>query len=181
MRILTISGSPRADGAAGLLLRSAARLASPDVEFSFYEGLLDLPHFHPDFDKPAAEVPASVLALRQQLAKADAVAIATPEYAYGMPGSLKNLLDWLVSSGSLSGKPVAALGVAPSAMGGEKAQASLVQTLTALNAVIVPASSFPVPFIRARLDASGSIIDPAFAQTLTEAVAALTAAAARLP
>jgi len=157
----------------GQLLRAATAVAPAGVRVSFYENLLELPLFSPDLDGPGAVPPLAVAALQQQLQAADAVLIATPEYAYGMPGSLKNALDWLVSAGSFYGKPTAVLSASPSEQGGEKAHASLLLTLTALGAAVVPAASFSVPFMRTKLAATGAVTDAALATRLAAALAAL--------
>ena len=174
MTILAFSGSPRPDSAVSQLLRAAAARAA-DSRFIFFEGVLDLPLFSPDLDGADALPPPAVAALRAQVAAANAVLLATPEYAYGMPGSLKNALDWLVSAGSFYGKPTGVLSASPSALGGERARGGLLLTLEALGAVVVPAASFAVPLVRTRLDAAGVVTDPAFAAQLRVAVAALAA------
>ena len=102
--------------------------------------------------------------------------VATPEYAYGMPGSLKNALDWLVSAGSFYGKPTAVLSTSPSAAGGAHAHAGLLLTLQALGAAVVSEASFAVPFVRAKLDAAGHVTDAALATQLAVATGALLAA-----
>lgn len=78
--------------------------------------------------------------------------IGTPEYAYGMPGVLKNALDWLVLSGELVNKPVATISASPSEFGGSKARAWLILTLTALAANIVEGGSLTIPFIGKKLN-----------------------------
>jgi len=88
-----------------------------------YGGLDDLPHFSPDRD--GDDPPRSVGRLRELLRTADGVLIGTPEYAFGVPGALKNALDWTVSSGEFDGKPVAAISASPLYTGGAKAHASL--------------------------------------------------------
>ena len=173
MTVLAFSGSPQPSSAIGHLLRVAAGLSPAGVEVVFYEGLLELPLFSPEQDGAGA-VPASAVAtLRQHIAAADAVIIATPEYAYGMPGSLKNALDWLVSAGSFYGKPTAVLSASPSDAGGAKAHAGLLQTLEALGAAVLPAASFSIPFIRTKLDAAGNVTDAALAEKIKTAVLAL--------
>jgi len=178
MTVLAFSGSPRPGGTIGLLLRAAATAAPPGVAFVFYEDLLALPLFSPDLDGLGAGAPPAVAALRQHVQAADAVLIATPEYAHGMPGSLKNALDWLVSAGSFYGKPTGALSASPSAGGGEQARAGLLLTLEALGAAVVPGASFSVPFGRARLDAAGPAADAALAAQLSAALRALATVAA---
>src|SRR5258706_3771747 len=128
MRIIAISGSLRARSSNLALLRAATKIA-PEVQI--YEGLASLPHFNPDDDEQGATPPPAVAALRELLASADGILISTPEYAHGLPGSLKNALDWLVSDGALVDKPVAILSASP--IRGQFAQASLVRTLTTMN------------------------------------------------
>lgn len=128
MKIIAICGSLRARSSNLALLKAASRLAA---EVEIYEGLATLPHFNPDDDEEGATPPPAVAALRSLLAEAEGILISTPEYAHGLPGSLKNMLDWLVSDGALVDKPVAILCSSPT--GGPFAQASLVETLTIMN------------------------------------------------
>ena len=131
----------------------------------------DLPHFSPDID--VEDAPPSVAALRRQLQEADGVLICTPEYAYGVPGSLKNALDWTVSSGDFVGKPVVVLSASPSMMGGDKAHASLLLTLTALSANIVEGGTLIIPLIRTKMNANGEITDPTTVEALSSVLDAL--------
>lgn len=181
MTILAFSGSPRPGSAVSYLLHAAAAGAPAGTGFAFYEATLDLPLFSPDQDGPDAVPPPAVAVLRAQMAAANAVLLATPEYAYGMPGSLKNALDWLVSAGSFYGKPTGVLSASPSALGGERARGGLLLTLEALGAAVVPAASFAVPLVRAKLDATGVLTDPALAAQLRAAVVALAAAVPASP
>lgn len=171
MRILAISGSLRINSTNTILVRAAMRLAPENMEFTLYDGLSDLPHFSPDIDIDNA--PQSVSALREQLQAADGVLICTPEYAYGVPGSLKNALDWTVSSGEFVGKPVVAISASPSFLGGDKAHASLLLTLTAVSADIVEGGTLIIPLIRTKLNANGDVSDPTTAQALRSVLAAL--------
>lgn len=171
LTILAISGSLRADSSNTAILRAAAGLAPEGMRIDLYEGLRDLPHFSPEIDGDLP--PQSVRSLRMLLRQADGVIICTPEYAYGMPGSLKNALDWMVSSGEFFGKPVAAISASPSAAGGERAHAWLLSTLTALGADIVQESSLTIPFVRTRLAQDGTLADPATAEAIGSALEAL--------
>jgi len=129
VRILAISGSLRASSTNTALVRAIAAMAPTGMDVTLYDGLGDLPHFSPDLDDEKS--PAAVIQLRALLRAADGVLICTPEYAFGVPGSLKNALDWTVSSGDLNEKPVAAISASPLYSGGDKAHASLLLTLTA--------------------------------------------------
>jgi len=176
MLILAISGSLKSTSINAQLIRAAANLAHPGVQFKFYEGLADLPHFSPDQDTDNA--PATVRLLREALRGADAVLICTPEYAFGVPGSLKNALDWTVSSGEFMDKPVAALSASPNAGGGAKAHASLLLTLTALSALVPEDARLIIPLIRTKMDANGHIQDAALKQALGIVIDALVSAVA---
>ena len=164
MNILAISGSLRAASSNTLLLQAAIQLAPPEMELTLYDGLDDLPHFSPDRDGETP--PSSVLHLRNLLNVADGVLICTPEYAYGMPGVLKNMLDWTVSSAEFMNKPVATISASPNAGGGERAHASLVLTLQALSAQLIEDGELIVPTVRQKLDAEGHLTDPATSQAL---------------
>ena len=164
MHILAISGSLQASGTITTFVRATVALAPAEMDFTLYDGLADLPQFSPDRDGDPP--PASVGKLRGLLRDADGVLICTPEYAYGMPGSLKNAFDWTVSSGEFVNKPVAALSASPYQTGGQRAHASLLLTLTAVNAEIVDGATLTVPLVRTKMDASGAVSDPATAQAL---------------
>lgn len=111
IRILAISGSLRKASSNSALLRAASMLAPKNLEITVYVGLGDIPLFNPDlegpdFDRPA---PSQVCEFRSLLLASDGVLIASPEYAHGVTGALKNAIDWVVGSGELVGKPVALL------------------------------------------------------------------------
>jgi NAD(P)H-dependent FMN reductase len=169
MRIVAISGSLRRRSSNAALLRAAASVAPVGVEVVAFDGVGDLPHFNPDLDAEGLDVPEPVRRLRETLAAADAIVISSPEYAHGVPGALKNLLDWLVSAGELVGKPVALLNAAPA--GGEYAQASLLETLRTMNWRVVEEASLTKPFLpRKILD---DLADEDARRTLCAAVEAL--------
>jgi NAD(P)H-dependent FMN reductase len=138
MRIIAICGSLRAQSSNFALLRAAATIAA---EVEIYEGLANLPYFNPDDDVEGVTPPPAVAELRAMLASADGILISSPEYAHGVPGSLKNALDWLVSDGALVDKPVALINASP--VGGEFARDSLVETLRTMNWRVVGTWSSP--------------------------------------
>ena len=179
MKIAAVSGSLRAASSNTALVRAVVSLAPPDVEVILYDGLAGLPHFSPELE--GANLPTSVQGLRLQMASADGVLICTPEYAFGMPGSLKNALDWLVSSGELWRKPVAVLSASPSALGGEKAHAALVLTLRALEAEIVEAAFLQIPFVSTKINAEKEVSDPATLVALQTSLTALIEAIEQRP
>jgi chromate reductase len=169
VKIVGINGSLRKSSSNGALLRAATRVAPEGVEVVLYEGLGHLPHFNPDLDLEGAVAPAEVAGLRRMLIAADAILISSPEYAHGVPGALKNMLDWLVSTGELVEKPVALLNASPA--GGAYAQASLLETLRTMNWRVVEEASLMEPFVGRRI--VGELTDEAALATLRVALAAL--------
>lgn len=155
MKIVAVSGSLRSESSNAALLRAVARVAPPGVEVVTYDGVGRLPHFNPDLDVEGTEPRAAVAELRALLTGSDAVVISSPEYAHGVPGALKNMLDWLVSTGELAGKPVALLNASPA--GGTYAQAALVETLKTMDWRIVEEASLIEPFVTRRSWASSPI------------------------
>jgi chromate reductase, NAD(P)H dehydrogenase (quinone) len=133
MKIIGISGSLRTDSLSTALLNAAAALSPRYVKLMVYDGIGKLPHFNPQLDKEPA--PPAVSDFRSQLKSSAGVVIATPEYAHGIPGALKNALDWLVASGELYEKPVALFSPSPYSL---FAHASLVETLTVMMARLIP-------------------------------------------
>lgn len=152
-KILAISGSLR-PGSNHAILRFLGELAPTGVDYNIYDGLASIPHFDPGLDNDAP--PATVAEFRKLLAGADGIVICTPEYAYGVPGTLKNALDWTVSSGSLSEKPLALI---TASTGGENAHAALLLILYALNANIVKDGALLISFIRSKVNSEGNITD----------------------
>jgi chromate reductase len=178
MRVLAIPGSLRATSSNAALLRAAARVAPAGTEVSLYEGLGGLPHFSPDLD--VEPIPAPVAALRAQIGAVDAIAISSPEYAHGMPGALKNALDWLVSAFEPIGLPVLLVSASPG--GAAHAHAQLLEVLRTMSMQVIDGGAHV--FSRAKIDANGEITAPelidalaaGFAQ-LAEAVVARSATA----
>lgn len=171
IKILAISGSLRASSSNTALLRAAIGLAPDNMDISIYDGLGNLPHFNPELDTD--NPPAPVEDWRDQIKAANGVLICTPEYAHGVPGVLKNALDWIVSSGEFVNKPTAVISASPSLDGGDKAHTSLVQTLAVMTAQIVEGAKMLVPAVGAKLNQKGEITDPATAQALKSLLDAL--------
>src|SRR4051812_15670286 len=104
MRILALSGSLRKGSSNTALLWAIKAMAPETCQIDIYEGLGELPYFNPDLDGDVP--PLAVQNLRLAICASNALLISTPEYAHGIPGMLKNALDWLVSDPSFVGKPV---------------------------------------------------------------------------
>ena len=172
IHILAISGSLRRMSSNSALVRAIARLTTGPVQVSIYDELGALPHFNPDDDREPAH--PLVARLRYKMQAADALVISSPEYAHGVPGALKNALDWIVGSGELVDKPIALINASPRS---SHAWVSLAETLTVMSAHVVPAASITVPLPGKSLDANAITEDPDLAGTLRSAIVALVAAA----
>lgn len=118
--------------------------------------------------------PAPVAALRRAVAEADAVLVVSPEYAHGVPGVLKNALDWLVSSAEFLDKPTAVLTASPSPTGAAYAHEQLRETLRMMSADVLPDACRNLTAIGPKTDpATATVTDPATLQELRTAMAAL--------
>lgn len=172
-RILTICGSLRPHSSNASILKLIGTMLPAHIMYSSYDQLGELPHFNPMLDTDLATAPAPVQEFRQQLRKADAVLICTPEYAFGVPGTLKNALDWTVSSAELVRKPVALI---TASTGGDKAHASLLMTLGALQSDLLPGAALLISFIRSKMDQQGNVTDPATLDAIRGVTQSLVAA-----
>ena len=171
LTIVAFSGSLRAASYNTALLREAASLLPAGVTLTL-ESYRDLPLFDPDLGEVAA-----VEALKSKVRGADGVLIATPEYNYGVPGPLKNMLDWLSRPGYRSvfaQKPVGVLSAAPSVVGGARAQVQLKGTLDALVAQVFPYPDVAIGQIDQRIDA-GHITSDATREVVREYLVAFAA------
>lgn len=149
---------------------AVAHLASPDVRVPLLTGLADVPAFNPDHDVEGVPLPATVQSLRAQVRAADAMLICSPEYAHGVPGVLKNALDWLVSGPEVPHKPVALVNVSPRS---SYAQASLAETLRTMSARLVFDEAVPLRLPGRDLTAATIAADEQLAAALREVLAAL--------
>jgi len=139
-RVLCLCGSLRRVSSNRAALEAARQLAPASLELAMYDDLATLPLFNPDDERDP--LPPSVLALREAVGQADALLIACPEYAHGVPGAFKNLLDWLVGSLEFPGKPVLLLNA--SARGSYHAQEALAEILRTMSAELLSTQPFPV-------------------------------------
>jgi NAD(P)H-dependent FMN reductase len=157
------------------VLRTAIAVAPDDVATTLYDGMGALPHFNQDDDR--APLPPAVAALRDAVHGADAVVFSTPEYAGALPGSFKNLLDWLIGDaepGSIYEKPVAWINASP--RGALAAHEELRTVLGYAHATIVEAACVHVPVTDVMIDADGIVTDPDARATIAAALHGLARA-----
>ena len=172
LTILAISGSLRKASINTSLLRAVVRLAPADIKVALYRGLGELPLFNPDIESPE---PAPVADLRQQIVAADAVLIASPEYAHGVTGVMKNALDWMVGNESFVYKPVALLNASPRA---SHAHAALRETLVTMSARILEPACITLPLLGAGIDEDGIVDHPQIRLQILTVLDAINAACA---
>ncbi len=165
-QLLGICGSLRAGSFNRLLLREAARVFEP-AEFT--EGDLRFPLYDGDLEE-AGGVPAEVQRLADQIAAADAVVIAGPEYNKMLSGVLKNALDWVsrVKGNPWRGKPVAIISATAGRAGGERTQWSLRLALGAFRPRVLPGPEVLIGQASGQFDADGHLTDERAAKLLAE-------------
>ncbi len=172
MRILAISGSLRTSSASTSIVRAAALLAPAGVTVTVYEGLDRLPHFNPDLDREGDIPPPAVADLRRLVGESDGLLISTPEYAHGIPGTLKNALDWLVSSLEFPGIAVSLIN--PSAYSFH-ANESLTEVLRTMSAQFPAGTSARIALPHRSMSEKEIVADSALADEIRKVLAALVA------
>ena len=166
MQLLAVSGSLRRASLHTALLRSAAMVAPPGIAVTLFEQIGALPLFNPDIEHDDS---APVTAWRSALRACDAILIACPEYAHGVPGAFKNALDWVVGDAELGSKPVGLINA--SARAGH-AQAALADIVTTMGWALVPEASPRLPVPRT-YDGSDDAANALLAAPLRQAMLAL--------
>jgi chromate reductase, NAD(P)H dehydrogenase (quinone) len=167
VKVVSISGSLRELSSNTALLQAAERLAPLGMAIERYRDFGALPHFNPDLEP---DPPAVVLALRARMDACDALLISCPEYAGGIPGAFKNMLDWLVGSPNFHGKRVALFNASPRAT---VAQEALRLVLTTMAAQIVEGACIAVDLLSRKLEADAIAADPDLSRMISEALRGL--------
>ena len=177
MRILGIAGSLREASYNRALLRAARELLPEGAELVEHD-LRGLPFY--DGDVEAAGDPDSVVALKEAIREADALLIATPEYNRGVPGMLKNAVDWASRpplASPLTGKPVAIMGASTGRGGTARAQEQLRAALEFSRANVIEQPEVLVPEAFMRFDEQGELVDAGVRADLAELLDTLAAVA----
>lgn len=178
--MLTLLGIPGALRAASTnrLLLAEARRAFGEAQHS--EGDLRLPLYDGDLED-AQGIPASVQALADQIAQADAVVISTPEYNKAPPGVLKNALDWVsrTKGSPFRDKPVAIISAADGRGGGDRSQFALRLMLTPFRPRLLTGPEVMVADSSHAFTPEGRLIDARYQKALNELMQALRAEASR--
>ena len=146
-KILAISGSTREKSSNLNLIKAIEELTSGIFEIAIFKGLAEIPHFNPDLDNETP--PQQVKEFRSRLKDADGILICTPEYAMGVPGTLKNAIDWTVSSAEFSHKPTALITASTL---GIKGHASLLETLKIIEAGVTEETQLLISHVKTKVN-----------------------------
>jgi NAD(P)H-dependent FMN reductase len=168
--VLAICGSTRQSSSNHQLIAAITNLAADQFDVELLENLATIPHFNPDLDTDLTTAPEPVQEFRRKLATADGILICTPEYAMGVPGTLKNAIDWTVSSMHFSQKPVALITAATS---GLKAHQSLLDTLHVIESYITTDTQLVISGIRVKVNAQDGITDKDIREQVKKLIIAL--------
>jgi chromate reductase, NAD(P)H dehydrogenase (quinone) len=175
MRFLGFAGSLRRASYNRGLIRAAIDLAPPGIVVEAF-GLDDLPFYNQDVED--AGEPASVVAFKAAIARADALLVATPEYNHGVPGVLKNAIDWASRprvTSPLRDRPVAVMGASPGNGSTARAQAQLRDAFVFTGACVMPLPELLIGGAGGHFDHDGNLTDPAMRASLVELMEALRA------
>lgn len=153
-RILAILGSTRQRSSNDSLIKAIADLSADTLNIKVYKGIGSLPQFNPDDD--IEPVPAEIADFRRQLNNAEGIIICTPEYAHGVPGTLKNAIDWTISSSNFPHKPTMLI---TASTDGKYGHAALLETLKIIEAKNVMNLQLVIPFIKTKINSDGKIIN----------------------
>jgi len=152
-KILAISGSTKLKSTSKFILEIIKTRYSKTLDINIYDEIGLLPHFNPDLE---GNLPESIHKLRNLIADSDGILFCTPEYVFSLPGSLKNLIEWNVSTVLFSSKPV---GLIVAAASGEKAFESLDLILTTIESTIPNESKLLIQGAKGKVNSNGQIED----------------------
>jgi chromate reductase, NAD(P)H dehydrogenase (quinone) len=175
IRVLALNGSLRAASYNGYLLRAAAELAPPRLSIAGFD-IGTIPLYNADVE--LAGEPGPVAALREAIRRSGALLIASPEYNYGVPGGLKNAIDWISrppATSPFQRKPVAILGVSTGPSGTMRMQTQLRTILQSVGAYTLPKPEFAVAHGKDKFDADGRLTDAKTREHLAALLEALVA------
>ena len=159
LNILAFAGSLRTGSYNGALLRAAQELAPAGMAISIYD-IIDVPLYNGDVE--AQGDPEAVVRFKQAIREADGVLMATPEYNHGVPGVMKNAVDWASRpprSAPLGGKPVAILGASPGTTGTARGQSQLRQAFEFTNSYAMPQPEILVFKAHEKFSPDGTLTD----------------------
>ena len=153
-KIFVIVGSTKANSSNLKLIKKLGELSIEDFQITIFEGLSKLPHFNPDLDNE--NPPREIIEFRQQIADSDGVIICTPEYIFSLPGSLKNAIEWCVSTIIFSFKPA---GLILASASGEKGLEELKLIMKTIGAKFTEETTLLIQGIKGKFNKEGYLSD----------------------
>ncbi len=180
MRVVGIAGSLREKSFNRGLLRAAVEVAPDGMSIEVWDRLREVPPY--DNDVEAQGDPEVVTDLKDAIARADALLVVTPEYNYGIPGILKNAIDWASrppGKSPLGGKPVAIMGATPGQTGTARAQLALRQSFVFTDSPVLLRPEVLVNRAGEKFDADGNLTDEKTREFVRKLLDALTVWTAR--
>jgi len=175
LKVLGVAGSLRQGSLNRALLRAAIKVAPAGMKIESFD-LIDVPLYNGDVE--AVGDPAGVTAFKAAIRAADAVLFVTPEYNHGVPGVMKNAIDWgsrPAPDAALNGKPVGIIGASPGQTGTARGQSQLRQAFEFTNSFCMPQPEILVFRAHEKFDANGELIDAKTAEYLGRYLEALRA------
>jgi len=160
LRILGVAGSLREQSYNRALLRAARDLGPEGMRIDIYDGIDQFPFYNEDLAGSA--YPVNVAAFKDRIRAADGILIVTPEYNWGIPGVLKNAIEWASRPGSdnaWAGKPLAIMGASTGQSGTVRGQMQLRQYATVLNMFTLNRPEVLVNNARAKFDEDMNFVD----------------------
>ncbi|MCD0471713.1 NADPH-dependent FMN reductase [Flavobacterium sp. JAS] len=154
IKILAITGSTRKNSSNYKILKYISEKIKTEFEVEFFEDLANIPHFNPDLDNE--NLPKEVEDFRNKITAADGIIICTPEYVFSLPGSLKNALEWCVSTTVFSNKKT---GLITASASGEMGHEQLILIMKTLEAKFDDSTKLLIQGVRGKINDEGKIIN----------------------
>lgn len=164
-KVLAISGSTRQHSTNDNLIQAISDLSAETLDVTVFKGIGNLPQFNPDDDKD--DVAEVVTEFRNLLNEAEGIIISTPEYGHGVPGTLKNAIDWTISSSNFPHKPTMLI---TASTDGKYGHAALLETLKVIEAKNVMNLQLVIPFIKTKVSIDGKITDDKTLQEVNDLI-----------
>jgi NAD(P)H-dependent FMN reductase len=153
-KVIAICGSTRQNSINHSLIKAIVNLSAENLDITIFDGIANLPQFNPDND--GENVSDEVAHFRQLLDNAEGIIICTPEYAHGVPGTLKNAIDWTISSSQFPHKPTMLITASTDGTFGHKA---LLETLKAIEAKNIDNLQLVISFVKTKMSSENQITD----------------------
>ena len=154
IKIFAITGSTRKNSSNYKILKYISENIKTEFEVEIFEDLDTIPHFNPDLD--TENPPENVTSFRNKINEADGIIICTPEYVFSLPGSLKNALEWCVSTTIFSNKNI---GLITASASGEMGHEQLLLIMKTLEAKFQDNTQLLIQGIRGKINEEGKIIN----------------------